>query len=125
MTRSSRFQPGTSATCTTGCEMEPECTTWKWKPGQPLFFSQWKSPGCPFSQGRNFSMNKDWRAIEQQAQADFEQITDDQDAVAYIVKYFSKELQPDYLKIYRSDRYEMGRSPKQAINNLLRLPPLQ
>src|SRR6266567_9314032 len=125
MTRSSRFQPGTSATCTTGCEMEPECTTWKRKPGQPLFFSQWKSHGCPFSQGRSFSMNKDWHAIEQQAQADYQQIADDSDAVRYICTYFAKDLQADYLKIYRSDRHEMNRSPKQAIMNLLRLPPLQ
>jgi len=67
---------------------------------------------------------QDWKAIEAQAKADYEQIADDQDAVAFIVKYFSKEMQPDYLKIYRSDRYEMLRSPKQAINNLLQLPPL-
>src|SRR6266487_6938340 len=127
MTRSSRFQRGTSATCLIGYERGPGCTTWKWKPGQPFFFSfsQWKSPGCPAVLGRSFSMNKDWRAIEQQAQTDYQQIADDQDAVRYIVKYFAKDQQADYLKIYHSDRHEMNRSPKQAIANLLRLPPLQ
>lgn len=68
---------------------------------------------------------KDWKEIEKEAERDFEQITDDQDAVAFIVKYFARDLQSDYLKIYRSDRYEMNRSPKQAIANLLRLPPIQ
>ncbi len=70
-------------------------------------------------------MNKDWHAIEQQAQADYQQIADDSDAVRYICTYFAKDLQADYLKIYRSDRYEMGRSPRQAIDNILRMPPLQ
>jgi len=71
------------------------------------------------------NLSKDWRAIEQQAQTDYQQIADDSDAVRYICTYFSKELQADYLKIYRSDRYAMNRSPKQAIATLLRLPPLQ
>ncbi len=64
---------------------------------------------------------KDWKELEEE----LEQITDDQDAVAFICNYFAKDLQADYLKIYRSDRYEMNRSPKQAIANLLRLPPIQ
>ncbi len=70
-------------------------------------------------------MSMDWKALQEQAQRDFEAIVDDQDAVAYIVKYFSRDLQGDYLRIYRSDRHEMNRSPKQAVANLLRLPPLQ
>jgi len=47
---------------------------------------------------------QDWKVIEAQAKTDFERIADDQDAVAFIVKYVAKDLQPDYLKIYRSDR---------------------
>ena len=66
----------------------------------------------------------DWRAIEAQAKADLENIQTDKDAIAFIEKYLSKELQPDYLKIYRSDRYEMNRTPRQAIDNLLSMPPL-
>jgi len=67
----------------------------------------------------------DWKALEAQAKADYAQIADDSDAVAFIVKYIARDLQADYLKIYRCDRYAMNRSPKQAIANLLRLPPLQ
>jgi hypothetical protein len=70
-------------------------------------------------------MSEDWKAIEEQAKRDFEAISDDQDAVAYIVKYFAKDLHGRYLSIYRSDRYDMGRTPKQAVANLLRLPPLE
>ncbi len=67
----------------------------------------------------------DWRAIEAQAKADLEAIQTNQDAITFIQKYFAKDLQPDYLKIYRSDVHEMGRSPKKAIENLLSLPPIQ
>jgi hypothetical protein len=67
---------------------------------------------------------QDWKAIESQAKRDLENIQTDQDAVAFLEKYFSRELRLDYLKLYRSDRREMGRSPRQAIDNLLSLPPL-
>ncbi len=66
----------------------------------------------------------DWKAIEAEAQKDLEAIQTDQDAIAFIQKYFVKDLQPNYLKIYRSDRYEMNRTPRAAIDNLLSLPPL-
>ncbi len=66
----------------------------------------------------------DWRAIEAQTSADLEVVQTDQDAYAFIEKYLSKELRPDYLKIYRSDRHEMNRTPREALDNLLSLPPL-
>src|SRR5260221_434921 len=49
----------------------------------------------------------EWKAIEAQASADLEAIQTDQDAYAFIEKYLSKELRPDYLRIYRSDRHEL------------------
>lgn len=67
----------------------------------------------------------DWKAIEAQAQADLEKIETDQDAIAFIQKYFSKDLQPRYMQIYRSDRHEMNRTPRQAIDNILSLPPIE
>jgi len=66
----------------------------------------------------------EWKAIEAQASADLEAIQTDQDAYAFIEKYLSKELRPDYLRIYRSDRHEMNRTPREALDNLLSLPPL-
>ena len=66
----------------------------------------------------------EWKAIEAQASADLEAIQTDQDAYAFIEKYLSKEMRPDYLKIYRSDRHEMNRTPREALDNLLSLPPL-
>lgn len=66
----------------------------------------------------------DWQAIEAQAKIDLEAIQTDQDAYAFIEKYLSKELRHQYIKIYRSDRHEMLRTPKKAIENLLSLPPL-
>jgi hypothetical protein len=69
-------------------------------------------------------MTQDWKAIEAQAKADLENIQTDQEAIAFIERYFSRELRLDDLRIYHSDRNEMGRSPRQAIENLLSLPPL-
>ena len=66
----------------------------------------------------------DWKAIEAQAKIDLEAIQTDQDAYAFINKYLSKELRPDYLRVYRSDRHEMNRTPREALDNLLSLPPL-
>jgi hypothetical protein len=66
----------------------------------------------------------EWKAVEAQASADLEAIQTDQDAYAFIEKYLSKELRPDYLRIYRSDRHEMNRTPREALDNLLSLPPL-
>lgn len=68
---------------------------------------------------------KDWKQIEAESTADLAQIITDQDAIAFISKYFVKDLQANYRQIYRSDRHEMNRSPKQAIENLLSLPPIQ
>jgi hypothetical protein len=67
----------------------------------------------------------DWRAIEAQAKADLEAIATDQDAIAFIETYFARDLRLRYLELYRSDRNEMGRTPRQAIDNLLTLPPLE
>ncbi len=53
-----------------------------------------------------------------------EAIQTDQDAYAFIDIYLSKELRPQLVKIYSSDRHEMNRTPRQAIDNLLSLPPL-
>ncbi len=69
-------------------------------------------------------MSQDWKAIEAQAKADLETIQTDQDAYRFIETYFTREYRADYLKIYRSDRHEMGRTPRRAIDNLLSLPPL-
>lgn len=69
-------------------------------------------------------MSQDWKDIEAQAQTDLDAIQTDQDAYAFMDKYLSKELRWRYREMYRSDRNEMGRSPRQAIDNLLSLPPL-
>lgn len=66
-----------------------------------------------------------WQEIEAQAQQDLEHIQTDQDAYRFIETYFSKDLQYRYLALYRSDRHEMNRSPKEAIDMLLSLPPLE
>jgi len=68
-------------------------------------------------------MSQDWKAIEAQAKADLEQIATDQDAYRFIEKYLSQELRGQLMDIYRSDRHEMNRSPRQAIDNILSLPP--
>jgi hypothetical protein len=86
----------------------------------------WVSPGngaiyclvCGGQKGR-----EDWRTIEAQSQADLEAIQTDQDAIAFIEKSLSRERCPDLLKIYRSDRHEMNRTPREAIGNLPSLPP--
>jgi hypothetical protein len=67
----------------------------------------------------------DWRAIEAQAKADLEKIATDQDAIRFIETYFVRDLRLRYLALYRSDRHEMGRTPREAIDNLLTLPPLE
>ncbi len=66
-----------------------------------------------------------WQAIEAQAAADLEAVTTDKEAYAFIEKYLSKDLRGRYMTIYRSDRHEMNRSPRQALDNLLSLPPLE
>ncbi len=63
--------------------------------------------------------------VEAQAAADLEAVQTDQQAYAFIEKYLSKDLRGRYLAIYRSDRHEMNRSPRQALDNLLALPPLE
>ena len=70
-------------------------------------------------------MSEDWKAIEAQAAADLEVVQPDQQAYAFIEKYLSRDLRGRYMAIYRSDRHEMNRSPKQALENLLSLPPLE
>ncbi len=83
------------------------------------------------SQGREIedaemdNMRQSWRDIEAQAKVDLEAIATDQDAYAFIGKYLSRDLRGRYLAIYRSDRQEMNRSPKEAIESLLSLPPLE
>lgn len=71
------------------------------------------------------STQPDWRAIEEQAKRDLEAIQTDEDAIRFINTYFAQDLRHDYLKIYRSDRHEMLRSPRQAIDDILSLPPIQ
>ena len=66
----------------------------------------------------------DWKRLQAETKADLEAIQTDQDAYDFIEKYLSREYRANYLKIYRSDRHEMGRTPRQAIDNLLALPPL-
>lgn len=66
----------------------------------------------------------DWKAIDEQAKVDLAAIVTDQDVYDFMHKYLSKELMHQYMLIYRSDRHEMNRSPKQALENLLSLPPL-
>jgi hypothetical protein len=67
----------------------------------------------------------DWHAIETQAKADLEAVATDQEAYAFMRKYFAKDLLGRYQQLYRSDRQEMLRSPKEALDNLLSLPPLE
>jgi hypothetical protein len=66
----------------------------------------------------------EWREIEAQAQADLETIETDEQAIAFIDKYLSHERRMDYLRIYHSDRHEMNRTPREALDNLLSLPPI-
>ena len=67
----------------------------------------------------------DWNAIVAQAQADLEAVQTDQDAYRFIEQYFPQDLRGRYMVIYRSDRQEMNRTPRQALDNLLALPPLE
>jgi inhibitor of KinA sporulation pathway (predicted exonuclease) len=66
-----------------------------------------------------------WKAAQAKIEAELEAIQTDQDAYAFIAKHLSKDLQGRYRAIYRSDRHEMNRTPRQAIDNLLSLPPLE
>jgi|SRR5215467_14560912 len=68
---------------------------------------------------------QEWRAIVEQSQQDLAAIQTDKDAYAFIDKYFSKDLRHRYYQLYRSNRHEMLRTPRQAIDNLLSLPPLE
>lgn len=65
----------------------------------------------------------DWRAMPARVRADLEAVETDEQALAFIARYFVKGLQPRYRQIYRSDRHEMRRTPRQALDNLLCLPP--
>lgn len=67
----------------------------------------------------------DWREIEKQAEIDLQAIQTDQDAYRFIEKYLSKDLRGRYMAIYRSYRHEMLKTPRQAIDNMLSLPPLE
>ncbi len=75
------------------------------------------------SEGKERIM-QDWREIEAQGRSDLGEIVTDEDAVRFIQTYLSEELRPNYLRIYHSDRHQMNRTPRQAIDNLLSLPPL-
>ncbi len=77
----------------------------------------------PFNEENNNT--SDWKAIEAQSKADLDRIQTDQDAYAFIKKYLAHDLQGRYVQIYRSDRHEMNRTPRQAIDNLLSLPPIE
>lgn len=68
---------------------------------------------------------QDWKTIEAQAAADLASVQSDQDAYTFIKQYLASDLQGRLLAIYHSDRHEMLRSPKQALENLLALPPLE
>ncbi len=68
-------------------------------------------------------MSEDWKAIEAQAATDLEAVQTNQQAYAFIEKYLSKDLRGRYMAIYRSDRHEMNRSPKESLESLLALPP--
>lgn len=72
-----------------------------------------------------FSNETEWQALQDQAASDLEAVTSDKEAYAFIEKYMSKDLQGRYMAIYRSDRHEMNRTPRQALDNLLSLPPLE
>lgn len=72
-----------------------------------------------------FSNETEWQSIQDQAAADLEAVMSDKEAYAFISKYFSRDLQGRYTAIYRSDRHEMNRSPKEALTSLLSLPPLE
>lgn len=72
-----------------------------------------------------FSNETEWQSIQDQAATDLEAVTTDKQAYAFISKYMSKDLRGRYVQIYKSDRYEMLRSPRQALDNLLSLPPLE
>jgi hypothetical protein len=67
---------------------------------------------------------KDWKDIEAEASRDLEAITTDLNAYNFMERYFSKELQGQYIAIYRSLRNEMLKTPRQAIDTILSLPPL-
>ena len=64
----------------------------------------------------------DWRAIPARVRADLEAVETDEQALAFLARYFVKDSQPRYRQIYRSDRHEMRRTPRQALDTLLRLP---
>jgi hypothetical protein len=68
--------------------------------------------------------NKPWRAIEQEMNSDLAAVKTDEDASRFMRRYFSAEYLHDYLKIYRSIRSEMGKTPGDALAQVLELPPL-
>jgi hypothetical protein len=67
----------------------------------------------------------DWRDIEKQAEIDLAAIQTDQDAHRFIEKYLAHDLRGRYMAIYRSQRHEMLKTPRQAIDTILSLPPLE
>lgn len=99
-------------------------------PGSSTTYQQAKPALAAYVQANPFEPDEsggelDWKAIEKQAEQDLQAITDDASAYRFIEKYFVHDLRGRYLAIYRSDRHEMNRSPRQAIDNLLSLPPLE
>ena len=67
---------------------------------------------------------QEWKDIEAEVTRDLTTIETDQEAYDFMHKYLSKELMHQYMQIYRSDRHEMNRSPRQALESILSLPPL-
>ncbi len=67
---------------------------------------------------------QDWKDIEAEVKRDLAAIITDQDVYAFMDKYFSREYLPTYRQLYYSDRHVMNRTPRQALANILSLPPL-
>jgi hypothetical protein len=64
-----------------------------------------------------------WAEIKAEAVGDLDAVKTDEDATKFIRKYFSAEYLPDYLKMYHAIRQEMGKQPKEALEQVLSTPP--
>ncbi len=64
-----------------------------------------------------------WANINAEAAGDLDAIKTDQDAINFMHKYFSAEYLPDYLRMYQSIRHEMGKQPREALEQVISTPP--
>jgi hypothetical protein len=64
-----------------------------------------------------------WAEIKAESAGDLDAVKTDEEATKFMHKYFSAEYLPDYLNMYHSLRQELGKQPKEALEQVLSAPP--